>query len=109
MRLQAEVGGRRHDVEVENRLGGGVSVVLDGRDISVDARALEGFFTSLLMEGKAYEVTVEPDGDGAWRVQVGIDAHRVHFIDPLRPQAGGMEEQARDPGGRRGRAAVTSV
>ena len=109
MRLEAEVNGQHHDVVVENRSDGGLFVVLDGRGMNVDARAMEGFFTSILMEGRAYEVTVEPDGE-AWRVQVGIEAHCVTFIDPLRPRrtpAG--EGQGRGQGISGGRAAVTSI
>jgi biotin carboxyl carrier protein len=55
---------------------------------------MEGFFTSLLVGGKAYEVTVEPDGV-AWRVQIGIEAHRVAFRDPLGPRIDGGEAQGR--------------
>jgi len=109
MKLEAEVNGQRHEVVVENRSDGGLTVVLDGRGMSVDARAMEGFFTSILMEGRAYEVTVEPDGE-AWRVQVGIEAHRVTFIDPLRPRRSAAGEgQGRRQGVSGGRATVASI
>jgi biotin carboxyl carrier protein len=109
VKIEAEVNGQRHDVEVEDRPGGGtLSVVLDGRRMSVDARAMEGFFTSILMQGRAYEVTVEPEGE-AWRVQVGIDAHRVTFIDPLRPRRTTGEGPGRVPAGPGDHAMVTSI
>jgi len=93
MRLEAEVEGRDYKVEVERR-GGELFVVLDGRALPVDARVLEGFFTSILVYGKAYEVTVEPEAD-SWRVQVGIDIHRVKFADPLRPARQNESERVR--------------
>src|SRR5437867_8503317 len=108
MKLEADVNGQRHDVVVDSRSDGGLSVVLDGREMSVDARAMEGFFTSILMQGRAYEVTVEPEG-GAWRVQVGIDAHRVTFIDPLRSRRTTGEGPGRSPGGPGVHAMVTSI
>jgi len=88
MRLEAEIDGRRYQVGVTEG-DDGLAITLDGRPLSVDARTLDGFFTSILAGGKAYETTVEPDGEGAFRVQVGIEAHRVLFLDPLRPERAG--------------------
>ena len=97
MKLEAEVDGEPHLVQIEED-GGRPAVKLDGRALDVDARPMEGFFISMLVGGKAHEVTVEPDGDG-WRVQVGIEAHRVSFIDPLRPtRAGGKSAAGRTEG-----------
>jgi len=98
MRLEAESGGRVYHIELERR-GGEFAVSLDGWPLAVDARALEGFFTSILVNGCAYEVTTEPEGD-AWRVQVGIESHRVSFLDPLRP-AGAEADAAPGRSGRR--------
>ena len=83
MKLEAEIDGKSYKVGVAEG-NDGLAITLDGKAVSVDARTLDGFFTSVLIGGKAYETTVEPDGDGAWRVQVGIDAHRVVILDPLR-------------------------
>jgi biotin carboxyl carrier protein len=93
MKLQAEIDGRGYEVDITDGPEG-IAVTLEGKAMSVDARALDGFFSSLLIGGKAYETTVEPDGDGAWRVQVGIEAHRVVFIDPLRSEKGARGEGA---------------
>jgi biotin carboxyl carrier protein len=83
MRFEAVVDGQTHKVQIEGNAAK-PTLTLDGRPLTVDARAMEGFFLSLLVGGKAHEVTVEPEADG-WRVQVGIEAHRVTFVDPLRP------------------------
>ena len=102
MKLEADVEGETHTVAIE-RSGGGLAIALDGRALSIDARSLEGFFASLLIDGKAYEVTAEPEGD-SWRVQVGIDVHTVGFLDPLRPtrQAdNGDTARARSAAGRK--------
>jgi biotin carboxyl carrier protein len=108
MRLQAEIDGKMHDVQIEGNVSK-PSLTLDGRPLTIDARAMEGFFLSLLVGGKAYEVTVEPETDG-WRVQVGIEAHRVTFIDPLRParSADGAAGQA-GAGKRGGASRLTSM
>ena len=100
MKLEAEVNGTRHHVEVD-RYQGDLSVSLDGKQIPLDARPMDGFFLSLLIDGRAYEVTVEPDGYD-WRVQVGIEAHKVAFLDPLRQAeaSGGPGAAGRASGGR---------
>src|SRR5206468_2970505 len=54
MKLEAEIDGRLYKVTVADGPAG-IMVALDGRSMSVDARALEGFFTSILIGGKAYE------------------------------------------------------
>jgi biotin carboxyl carrier protein len=95
MKLEAEIDGKRYQVGVTEG-DDGLAITLDGKAVSVDARVLDGFFTSVLIGGKAYETTVEPDGDSAWRVQVGIDAFRVAFLDPLR-----SERPSRGEGGER--------
>jgi hypothetical protein len=99
MKLEAEVDGREYGVDIERR-GGEFSVQLDGRPLSVDARALEGFFTSILVNGHAYEVTVEPEGE-AWRVQVGIETHKVVFLDPAQISRGDRGASRLDSSGRR--------
>ena len=111
MRLEAEVDGEAHVVEIDD-VGGRPALRLDGQAIDVDARAMDGFFISMLVSGRAHEVTVEPDlpagpGEESWRVQVGIEAHRVSFIDPLRPMRGNGKGGA-DPTGRR-TARITSM
>src|SRR5262245_40502874 len=102
MKLEAEVEGERHAVEIAGGEGH-VDVVLDKETLSVDACAMEGFFYSLLVGGKGYEVTVEPDGED-FRVQVGIDAWRVRFLDPLRPA-----DRESGAGRRGGRRTVTAL
>ena len=96
MRLEAESGGRVYHIELERR-GGEFAVSLDGWPLAVDARALEGFFTSILVNGRAYEVTAEPEGD-AWRVQVGIEPQNTIRIVDRDSVAleGGIADQAGD-------------
>ena len=95
MKLEAEVGECAYQIDVD-RKDGALKVVLDGKSLAVDARVLEKFFTSILVDRKAYEVTVEPEED-LWRVQIGIDVHRVRFLDPLRPTRGN-DGAGRKPG-----------
>jgi biotin carboxyl carrier protein len=99
MKLEAEIDGNRYVVVVTEG-DDGLAITLDGKAVSIDARTLDGFFASVLIGGKAYETTVEPDGEGAWRVQVGIDAHRVVFLDPLRSEgpARGEGSERRESG-----------
>ena len=100
MRLEAEVDGKTHIVQIDGNMAK-PALTLDGRPLKIDARAMEGFFLSLLVGGKAYEVTVEPERDG-WRVQVGIEAHRVTFIDPLRPTRSTDDGSGHAGAGKRG-------
>jgi len=100
MKLEAEIDGQRYQVGVTEG-DDGLAITLDGKAVNVDARTLDGFFASVLTGGKAYETTVEPDGESAYRVQVGIEAHRVVFLDPLRAdregRAGGAGRKESGP------------
>jgi biotin carboxyl carrier protein len=97
VRLEAEVDeGAARSIEIEKQ-DGRFLVVLDGRTIRVDARPLEGFFYSVLIDGIVHEVSIEPDAD-SWRVQVGTQVHRVSVLDPLRPRGGTGAETSRSAG-----------
>lgn len=92
MKLEAEIDGRLRTVGVERREGR-IAVTLDGEPMAVDARAMDGFFLSLLIDDVAHEVTVEQERE-AWRVQVGIEAIKIRFLDPLRRTGGEGSEGA---------------
>ena len=68
MIFEASAGGRTVRVEIRAE-GDGYSVALDGRAVAVDAVALPGGITSLLLDGHSHELAVERDGDQL----------RVHF------------------------------
>jgi biotin carboxyl carrier protein len=80
--LDADVNGRIYKLAFESE-GGKSRVLVDGREHIVDARCFDGFFYSLLIDNRSYEVTVEENGEG-FRVQVGTEALQVQRLDPLR-------------------------
>ena len=81
-RFEAEIEGQTHAVTFEPE-GEGLRVAVDGRERLVDARALDGFFYTLLIGRHSYEVTVEETEEG-FRVQVGTESVQVRRLDPLR-------------------------
>ncbi|PYT06817.1 MAG: acetyl-CoA carboxylase biotin carboxyl carrier protein subunit [Acidobacteria bacterium] len=82
-RIEAEIEGQMHEIAFEPA-GEKLRVLVDGREHVVDARAVDGFFYSLLVGQRSYEVTVEDLAQG-FRVQVGTEAVEVLLLDPLRP------------------------
>jgi biotin carboxyl carrier protein len=82
MKISAQVGDRVFEVEVE-RTEGSYQVTIDGETREVDAQKLEGDFYSILTEGRSYEVSVEPEGDG-YHVRHGAAKQWVSFSDPSR-------------------------
>ena len=79
MFFEARVDGSTVRVEVRAR-GEGYSVSLDGRPLEVDAVGLNSGLTSLLLDGRSYEVAVEPEPDGL-RVHFPGGSVRVELAD----------------------------
>jgi len=82
VKISALVGGRTHEVTVEQD-DGRYLVDVDGAPHRVDARKLEGDFYSFLSGGRSYEVSVEPGRDG-YRVRHGAAELLVEITDPGR-------------------------
>ena len=82
MKIAARIGGSTHVVTVE-RHNGHYVVDVDGERHEVDAHKLDGSFYSFIMDGKSFEISVEPDGDG-YHVRHGAAEQVVRFTDPSR-------------------------
>jgi biotin carboxyl carrier protein len=80
--FEACVDGRTVRVEVRAR-GESYSVSLDGRPVELDAVELNGGFTSLLLDGRSYEVAVEREPDG-FRVHFAGGSVHVELADRSR-------------------------
>ena len=101
MKLSARIGERVHEVEVA-RHDGHFVVTVDGVPHVADARKLPGDLYTILMEGRSYEVSVEPEGD-RYVVRHGASAREVVLTDP-----GRRAREDRTATGR-GPATVTAV
>ncbi|HKC55194.1 MAG TPA: biotin/lipoyl-containing protein [Vicinamibacterales bacterium] len=66
--LHIDAGGRRREVEVV-RVGDTCLVSIDGRDVEVDVKDIDGTL-SLLIGTKSYEISVGPPADGTVMVHV---------------------------------------
>ena len=80
MKLQVKIGGRTREVELV-RESGTARWRVDGRAMDVDAVEVEAGAYSILLEGKAYEVRVEPAADGL-RIHVGSEKFTAAIVDP---------------------------
>jgi biotin carboxyl carrier protein len=95
VRISAKAGKRVYELVVERRDGKSL-VEVDGERRIVDAQKLEGDFYTLLSDGRSYEVSVEPKGDG-YQVRHGAAVQIVTLSDPgrqareARPAAAGPQ------------------
>ncbi len=85
MKLIAQSGSEEREIDIE-RGGdeGRFRVVVGGRERDVDARRIDGTTWSLLIDGEAYLVDVEPGKDGDLVVDVGGLVVPVKVTDPRR-------------------------
>ena len=95
MRLSIQSGEALHDVEIERR-DGLFRVVVDGTEHLVDARKLEADFYSILVEGRSYEVSVEPHGD-RYHVRHGAAKKTVRLMDAARAALDDLRAQGSGP------------
>ena len=82
MKMTVKTGEREHEVTVD-RHDGLFRVVVDGQEHLVDVRRLEADFHSIMMEGRSYELSIEPDGD-RYHVRHGASQRTVVFTDATR-------------------------
>ncbi len=92
MKLEVHIGGRVRSVEIA-RQGARLLASLDGRTVEADAVEIAGGVYSLLVNGQAFEVRVQPVKDGL-RVQSGGEEFAAQVLDPRiwRGKRGGVLE-----------------
>lgn len=92
MILDVRIGGRTRRAEVE-RQGSRMRVQLDGRALEADAVEVAPGTYSILLDGRALEVCVQPAGD-AVRVHAGGEEFLAEVLDPRawRGKRGGVLE-----------------
>jgi biotin carboxyl carrier protein len=83
MRLEIELGGRAHSVEL-TRVDGRLRCVLDGETLEADAVEVEPGIYSILMGGESFEVRVEMRGEagGGLRIVAGNREFSAEIRDP---------------------------
>ncbi len=86
MKLEVEIGGRRRELNV-TAPDGVWQGTLDGEKFSADAREVGEGIYSILIEGRAFEVVVEPQRHGL-RLEVGMRRFTASVRDPRRWQRG---------------------
>jgi biotin carboxyl carrier protein len=82
MKITARAGSGVFEILID-RQDGAYVVEVDGERHEVDARKLEADFYSIVVDGRSYEVSVEPEGDG-YHVRHGAAGQLVTFFDPSR-------------------------
>jgi biotin carboxyl carrier protein len=83
MRYHAIVRGEDRVVEVAAREGG-YKVVIDGRELDVDAVHLQGTALSLIAGTRSARCDIEPGKDGKLAVLVGDTVHEFELLDERR-------------------------
>jgi biotin carboxyl carrier protein len=82
MKISAQAGADSFQVSIE-RQNGHYALEVEGVRHRVDARKLEGDFYSILMDGRSYEVSIEPTREG-YLVRHGAAEQRIVLSDPGR-------------------------
>ncbi len=90
--------GGNHQVEVEE-CGEGFVVTLDGREIPVDLRRLDGALASLryVEDGRSFAVSSRHRGGRSWRVAVGEREFDLEVMTPLEAIEVAAAEEGRGP------------
>jgi biotin carboxyl carrier protein len=83
MKYHATVRGKDLVVEVTAREGG-YRVVVDGRELDVDAVHLQGTAVSLIAGTRSARCDIEPGKDGKLAVLVGDTVHQLELLDERR-------------------------
>jgi biotin carboxyl carrier protein len=83
MRYHAILDGTEHLVEVTQR-GDKYRVVIDEKDLQVDAVHLQGFALSLIVGRRSARCDIEPKREGKLAVLVGDTVHRLELLDERR-------------------------
>jgi len=84
MKFDLSIDGRDGVLEIEQPAGGGsFPFLLDSRRLEADARETEPGVYSILIDGRSYEVRVEPGADG---LQAAVNGRRyvIEVRDPRR-------------------------
>ena len=83
MRYHAIVRGEEHLVDIAPQ-GGKYRVVIDGKELLVDAVHLQGFAVSLLVGTRSARCDLERGKDGQLAVRVGETVHPLELLDERR-------------------------
>ena len=83
MRYHAIVRGEEHLVDID-RQGEKYLVVIDGKELLVDAVHLKGFALGLLLGTRSARCELEPGKDGQLSVLVGETVHPLELLDERR-------------------------
>jgi biotin carboxyl carrier protein len=95
MKLQAEIGDQKHDVEIK-REDGKVFAEVDGRGYEIEASEPEPGIFLFKHEGKIYEASVTSKRGGPAHVRVGTEEFDIRLIDPKRLRGTGAESEHAD-------------
>jgi len=94
MKLQAELGGEKHDVEIV-RDGRSVTATVDGREYRLDVSEPEKGVYLIKNENKISEVSVSPRSGSATAFAVSLHGREtdVEIIDPKRLRGAGKADE----------------
>ena len=90
MKLQAQIGEDRHEVEIE-RDGNNLSARIDGREYELDISEPEPGVYLIKHNGKVYEATLSPSSTSGepTHIRIGPDEYEVVLTDPKRLRGAG--------------------
>ena len=96
MKLQAQIGDQKHEVEIR-REDGRVFAEVDGRRYELETSEPEPGIFLFKHEGRVYEASVTQPKKGApTHVRVGTDEFEIRLIDPKRLRGTGKETEHAD-------------
>jgi biotin carboxyl carrier protein len=92
-------GGCERRISIE-RAGAGYAITIDGRRLIVDSASAGERLSSLVIDGRQWEVSTQLEGEGRYRVSANGNEASIEVRDPLRHLALGSGAAAPDDGKR---------
>ena len=91
MKLQAEIGDQKHDIDIKHE-DGKVFANVDGREYELEMSTPEPGVFLFKHNGRVYESIIAPSSSGeASHVRIGTNEFEVRIIDPKRLRSAGSD------------------
>lgn len=100
MRYEAQVGQKTLTIEVDDRHQEGLRVIVDGQEVAIDLQPVTTpYLYSLLLDGRSYEVLVQPGPAGRYTLVIGGSLFWVEVQDERHARLARLEQRGAHRGG----------
>jgi len=95
LRYQARVGQKTLTIELDDHRREGTGVIIEGQEVAVDLQKVtEPHLYSLLLDGRSYEVLVQPGPAGRYTLVIGDSLFWVEVLDERHARLAQLEQRS---------------